>query len=102
MNGRKFRRRPVTVDAQRFNNGIFTKAEWLDFCPDANIGCSGRSRAEALESRDFGWFAVSNVDLSVTMVREGDYVVREFRDDGDVFLVCDAAVFARTYESAYG
>lgn len=94
VNGFKFRRRAASVQARRFNNGIFTKREWLEWCPEAQIACAGRSVEETLDSRNFGWFCIGPHE-----VFEGDWVVREKSGE---FSVCSPGAFEQEFEPAYG
>lgn len=94
MNGVKVRRRPTVLEARRFQNNVFTKREWLAWCPDALIACAGTSVVETLDSRDFGWFAIGGHE-----VFEGDWAIREKSGE---FSVASPGAFQSEFEPAYG
>lgn len=54
----KAKTRPYEVEAVQYNPGIYTKGEWLSWCPALNIGVADSSYEAGLESFDFRWFVL--------------------------------------------
>jgi hypothetical protein len=89
VNGHKFRKRPIVIQARRFQNYVFTKREWLAWC-----GSDAQIIAETMDSRDFGRFCIGAHE-----VMEADWVIREKSGD---FSVCSPSAFVQEFEPAYG
>lgn len=96
-----YRKKPVTVNAVQFNNGEYTKREWLEIVPDANIGAPMARDADGkliedsdLDSTDFKWFVIPTLegDHDVT---DGDFVIIGVVDEK---YPCKPDIFDKTYD----
>lgn len=98
---RNFKKKPVTIQAAQFNHGEHTKAEWLEYVPDANIGVrvtDPENDPEGLQGTEFSWFLIPTLegDHSVT---DGDWIITGVEGE---HYPCKRAIFDKTYDQVEG
>ncbi|QZE10548.1 hypothetical protein SEA_SCOOBYDOOBYDOO_233 [Mycobacterium phage ScoobyDoobyDoo] len=73
----KAKKKPVEIEVVQYAPGQYTKREWLEWCPEANIGARLSKDDETgewimdsdLDATDFSWFIIPTL--------EGDHSVED-------------------------
>jgi hypothetical protein len=97
-----FRKRPVTIDAVQFNAGEYTKGEWLELCPEANIGAPMSRDADGeivpdsdLDSTDIRWFIIPTLEGNHE-ASDGDWFITGVKGE---HYFCKPDVFEQSYDT---
>ena len=97
---KKYRKRPVVVDAMEFTLGTTTAGEILAFCPKANVGVPTTTLlpngtwSTTLDSTDIRWIHIPTLE-GYMEVSDGDYIIRGVAGE---FYPCKPDIFAKSYD----
>lgn len=89
-----WRKKPVTIQAVQFNVGEHTKAEWLEYVPEANIGTPGATEEDSLKSTDVRWFVIPTLE-GHHEGDDGDWLITGVKGE---HYFCKPDIFEATYE----
>lgn len=92
---KRYRKKPVVIDAMEFELGVTTKGEILAFCPVANIGVRLLPDQSVDDSADIHWFVIPTLEGDHN-VSDGDYIIRGVKGE---FYPCKPDIFEATYDA---
>jgi hypothetical protein len=97
--GGRWRKKPVEIVAVRFVVGRYTKGEWLEYVPEANIGAlvTDKSDPEGLNSTDIRWFTIPTLE-GHHEGSDGDWLITGV--EGEHYF-CKSAIFDKTYVAVH-
>ena len=92
---KKYRKKPVVVEAMQFRLGVTKRSEILAFCPNANVGAPFDIHTGETDDLDIRWVAIDTLE-GVMEARDGDWIIKGVKGE---FYPCKPDVFEASYEA---